>query len=24
MLAYLSRENVGRYNKVIADLGLRK
>jgi small subunit ribosomal protein S15 len=24
MLAYLSRENVGRYNRVIADLGLRK
>ena len=24
MLAYLSRENVSRYNKVIADLGLRK
>ena len=24
MLAYLSRENVGRYNKLIAELGLRK
>jgi small subunit ribosomal protein S15 len=24
MLRYLSRQNVGRYNKVIADLGLRK
>lgn len=24
LLAYLSREDVGRYNKLIADLGLRK